>query len=203
MCPVCGALERHRLTTLFLDRHPQLLAGLKRVLHVAPEPPVERIFRKWTQESYVSFDLFADNVLVQGDLTSLPFDSQTFDALYCSHVLEHVPDDHKAMEELHRVLRPDGWAIIQVPITGEDTFEDLSVTDPARRRQLFGQPDHVRVYGRDFSSRLARARFSVRVERPQQDFGPETMTHCGLSTKDDIFFCKKGTDLATTAPLRG
>lgn len=192
MCPVCGALERHRLATMFLNRRRDLLKGLAHVLHVAPEPPVERVLRRWTQDAYVSFDLQADNVVVRGDLASMPFDSRTFDAIYCSHVLEHVPDDGRAMEELHRVLRPGGWAIIQVPITRQATFEDLSVTDPDRRRQLFGQPDHVRVYGYDFPDRLARARFSVRVERPQTGLGRATMTRCGLNTRENIFFCRKG-----------
>jgi len=191
MCPVCGALERHRLAAMFFNRRRELLTGLKRVLHVAPEPPVERVLRTWTQDSYVSFDLYADDVLVQGDLTGMPFPSHAFDAIYCSHVLEHVPDDRKAMRELHRVLRPGGWAIVQVPITREATFEDLSVTDPDRRRQLFGQPDHVRVYGHDFPDRLARARFSVRVEKPQTSLARETMALCGLNTRENIFFCTK------------
>ena len=191
MCPVCGALERHRLSAMFLNRRHELLAGLKRVLHVAPEPPVERVLRRWTQESYISIDLSEDNVLVQGDLTGMPFRSQSFDAIYCSHVLEHVPDDMKAMNELRRVLRPGGWAIIQVPITRQATFEDTSITDPERRRQLFGQRDHVRVYGYDFPDRLARARFSVSIERPQTGLGRKTMTRCGLNTKENIFFCTK------------
>ena len=190
-CPVCGALERHRLSATFFGRHPELLAGLDHVLHVAPERPVTRLLQSWTRKSYITFDLYDDNVAVQGDLTAMPFDSHGFDAIYCSHVLEHVPDDGKAIEELHRVLRPGGWAIIQVPITREATFEDLSVTDPERRRQLFGQPDHVRVYGYDFPERLAKARFSVKVERPQAGLGPATMTRCGLNTRESIFFCRK------------
>lgn len=95
------------------------------------------------------------------------------------------------MEELHRVLRPGGWALIQVPIKRDVTFEDPTIVNPDIRRRLFGQPDHVRVYGRDFTDRLARARFSVSVERPQQALDGDVVARCGLNAKEDIFLCTK------------
>ncbi len=191
-CPVCGALERHRLISLFLQsRREDLLNPLKRVLHVAPEPPVAQILEQNTKESYVTMDLCEDNVMVHADLTKLPFPTNAFDAVYCSHVLEHIPDDKGAMKEMQRILKPSGWAMIQVPIKRQTTIEDPSITDPEERLRLFGQRDHVRIYGRDFETRLAEARFSVAVEQPQRELDETTVERCGLMTDDDIFLCRK------------
>lgn len=191
MCPVCGSLERHRLAVMYLRRRRDLLRNLDRVLHIAPERPVARVLQDECSEAYVTADLDADGVMVQADLTRIPFDSESFDCLFCSHVLEHVPDDRRAMKELHRVLRPGGWALLQVPIRDGATFEDPTVEDPERRAELFGQPDHVRVYGHDFKDRLEAARFSVSVERPQESFDRDVLVRCGLRTPERIFVCRR------------
>lgn len=190
-CPVCGALERHRVAVMYLRAHRALLSKLRRVLHVAPEPPIAHVLRQAARESYVTLDLNDDGAMVQADLTRMPFPSQSFDCVYCSHVLEHVPDDALAIDELHRVLRPDGWALVQVPIRGDTTFEDPTITDPETRRKLFGQPDHVRIYGHDFKERLMRAGFSVSVERPQRDIDRELVERYGIETREDLFLCAK------------
>lgn len=190
-CPVCGALERHRLVAMFLREHERLFRDMRRVLHVAPEPPLVRFFSARANERYVSLDLKADGVMVQADLTGMPFAEHAFDFIYCSHVLEHVPNDRAAMAELHRILRPEGIAVIQVPVLREVTFEDPSITDPQTRRRLFGQPDHVRIYGRDVEDRLADARFAVSVEHPQRDLDEAIVARCGLSRQDDVYFCRK------------
>lgn len=167
------------------------MGRLRRVLHVAPERPIAHVLRQAARESYVSIDLSDSNAMVQADLTHLPFPAQSFDCVYCSHVLEHVPDDATAMAELHRVLRPDGWTMFQVPIRDGATFEDPSITDPDTRRQLFGQPDHVRIYGRDFPDRLAQAGFSVNVERPQLGLDRELVARYGVKTREELFLCTK------------
>jgi SAM-dependent methyltransferase len=191
LCPVCGALERHRLASIFFRLRDDLLNSLDSVLHVAPEPPVARLLRKSASVSYVSVDISTEDTMVKADLTRMPFPSRSFDGIYCSHVLEHVSEDRRAIAELHRVLRPGGWALIQVPITRKNTFEDTLITNPDVRRQLFGQPDHVRVYGHDFRDRLAQARFSVSVERPQRALDPAVRVRCGLKEREDIFLCTK------------
>lgn len=191
LCPVCGALERHRVAIMFLRARRGLLSKLRRVLHVAPEPPIARVLRQSAMESYVSIDLSDNGAMVQGDLTRLPFPPESFDCVYCSHVLEHVPDDATALAEVHRVLRPGGWAMVQVPIRGDATFEDPSITDPDVRRQLFGQPDHVRIYGRDFKHRLADAGFAVSVERPQRGLDRELVSRYGVETLEDLYLCTK------------
>lgn len=160
-CPGCNALERHRLLKVGLD-HLQAEGKLNtggRLLHIAPEKFLAReLFNRY---EYVSADLFASGVQVKVDVTALCFADACFDAIVCNHVLEHVPDDRKAISELYRVLKPGGWGSIQVPMKGDATFEDLSVVDPVERTRLYGQHDHVRQYGEDYKGRLESAGFSL------------------------------------------
>lgn len=164
-CPTCGALERHRLVWLFFQRRTELLDGRpKRLLHFAPEPTIASRLRTVSNLDYVTADLFAPNVTMRVDISNMPsVPDGSFDFLYCSHVLEHVADDRKAIRECARVLKPEGHAIFIVPITARVSYEDLSITDPRERERLFGQHDHVRRYGPDFLDRLKSAGFDVQV----------------------------------------
>ncbi len=133
-CGVCGSLERDRLLTLYIRKETDLHDGRpKRILHIAPEPYLARLFRAAENVDYLSGDLMDVNAMVRMDITDIQYPDNSFDVVYCSHVMEHVPDDRRAMRELCRVLVPEGWAILQVPITAETTFEDPSVTDPRER----------------------------------------------------------------------
>ncbi len=127
------------------------------------------------------------------DVTNIQFPDASFDVILCNHVLEHVGDDRRAMRELYRVLRPGGWAILQVPmdLSRESTFEDPSVTDPRERTRLFGQWDHVRLYGRDYALRLRAAGFNLRLERFASQLRRETVIECGLDASEDIYLCSK------------
>ncbi len=166
-CPKCGSLERHRLFWLYLGKRTALLSSPpRRALHVAPEQVFEREFRSLIGEGYLTADLFADNVDVKMDITDIRYPDESFDFIYCSHVLEHVPDDRKAMREFHRVLAGDGIAVLLVPITTDKTFEDPSVVDPDERLRLFGQKNHVRRYGPDYMSRLKEEGFTVEKITP-------------------------------------
>jgi ubiquinone/menaquinone biosynthesis C-methylase UbiE len=165
------------------------------VLHFAPE----RIFEAWLGSQpnldYVSTDLERARAMVKADITDLPFPDDSFDVILCSHVLEHVMDDRKAMRELYRVLRSGGWALVLVPIdfTRAETFEDPSVFAPADRERLFGQADHVRIYGRDFMARLEEAGFTVRVEDFMRELGESETRRYGLRPrKPDLHLCLKG-----------
>ena len=133
----------------------------KRMLHIAPERQLEKRFKQLAHLDYLTADLVNPTVMVKMDITDIRYPDNTFDIIYCSHVLEHVSDDRKAMRELHRVLKPAGWAVIMVPITAEKSFEDPSIIDPSARERVFGQHDHVRRYGPDFKERLAEAGFKV------------------------------------------
>lgn len=166
MCPRCGSLGRHRTEWLYLTQHPDLLSGPKRVLHIAPEESLERCLRGLPGVDYLSADYDAKIAMERMDITDIRHPDSSFDVIVCNHVLEHVADDRRALSELYRVLRDDGWALLQVPIDEDRdaTFEDPSITDPRERERVFGQYDHVRVYGRGYVERLEWAGFVVSVD---------------------------------------
>jgi SAM-dependent methyltransferase len=154
------------LLWLYLQQRTNLFSTPLKVLHFAPEFALQRRFRQCSNLDYISADLSEPEAMQKMDITAIPSANQTFDVILCSHVLEHIPDDRQAMRELHRVLKPGGWAILLVPIDmrREQTFEDPTVTDPQERLRLFEQTDHVRIYGRDYVQRLEQAGFMVRQE---------------------------------------
>jgi SAM-dependent methyltransferase len=192
-CPTCGSLERHRQVWLFFQAKTNLLDDKVRMLHIAPEHCLATQLRARANIDYVSADIASSAAMVQMDITNIQFPSDSFDVIYASHVLEHIPDDRKAMRELYRVLRRGGWAVLQVPVWGTTTLEDPSVTDPTERERLFGQSDHVRMYGHDgeYERRLTEAGFDVRVDPLVKELGPETARRFRLSQVQDIYFCSK------------
>jgi SAM-dependent methyltransferase len=193
LCPICESQERHRLNWLFIERHTDLLSGAPRsLLHVAPEPILEERFRCASGVDYLSADLDPLRAMMPMDLMDIDLPDEAFDAIFCSHVLEHVEDDRRAMRELWRVLAPGGWALLPVPpIRIEKTVEDPSVVDPAERERRFGQWDHVRRYGRDYADRLIEAGFEVRVMGAAELVGAENIDRFGVGNGDEVFFCRK------------
>ena len=163
MCPVCDSSDRIRLLYLFLKNKTNIFSEKIRLLHIAPEPSLEFIFKHQDNIGYLTTDMDPEMVMEQMDITNIQYPENKFDAIICNHVLEHIPDDHKAMTELYRVLNPGGWAILQVPFSKilDKTFEDPSVTTPEEREQIFGQTDHVRIYGKDYADRLRQSGFQV------------------------------------------
>lgn len=197
-CPDCGSLERHRLVWLYLQRQLSFLDGAPRLmLHLAPELALERPLRRVPGLRRITADLSRTDVMTRLDVTRLPFHDDSFDAIYCSHVLEHVPDDAAAMAELRRVLRPGGWAILQVPVLRDTTDEDPAVVLPEERLRRFGQRDHVRVYGRDYAGRLERSGFLVRVDDFGQRLIRERPGYFGLDPNEHIYLCRKADGAAT------
>ena len=197
--PSNGVVLPTQKTSLFDGRQ-------KRMLHFAPERQIMRRLAAFRYIEYCSADLRSPIARHHMDITELAFPSRYFDAIYCSHVLEHVPNDRKAMAELYRVLKPGGWAILQVPIQGETTLEDPNVTTPEERTRLYGQEDHVRQYGRDYRNRLDAAGFAVTVDDFVGELGERTRTKLGLVMGDDVYFCQR-TDAspqgrASAAPSR-
>lgn len=193
-CPRCDSLERHRLIWLYLRDETDLFTPApepRRMLHVAPEPVLRERLAGAPLIDYLSADLEPGVADVQMDITAIEFPDDSFDVIYCSHVLEHVPDDALAMRELCRVLRPTGWAILQVPILLARTDEDPSIIDPEERLRRFAQRDHVRAYGPDYADRLRAAGFAVRLDRYAERLGPAAAQRHGLLTQDVIHFCTK------------
>ena len=161
-CPSCGALERHRSAWLFLKHATDLCDGRdKLLLHPSPERHLGRLLPSLPGVRYLSSDIAPPAVSLALDLTRIPFPDRTFDSVYCSHVLEHIENDHQAMAELLRILKPSGWALVMTPIQGDTTNEDPSLRTKEERLAHFGQVDHVRIYGRDIRGRLAEAGFEV------------------------------------------
>jgi SAM-dependent methyltransferase len=196
-CVWCGALERHRFVWLFLQRKTDLFTtttgkSLGKVLHVAPELCFQQKLRQMLGSGYVTADLEHERVDVKMDITDIGYPDETFDVILCSHVLEHVPDDRKAMREFCRVLKKSGWAILLVPITVEKTIEDPTITDPKERLRLFGQEDHVRRYGADYVERLKAAGFKVDCIKPADFLSPEEIERMGITKgAGEIYFCRK------------
>jgi SAM-dependent methyltransferase len=161
-CPGCGSLMRHRALLLYLRDVLHVERARLRLLQVAPNAGVMRWLKARPGVDVVSVDLCSPLASIQADITDMPFEDEAFDMVICSHVLEHVPDDRKAISELFRSLRRGGKAILQVPPSDlEETFEDPSITDPRERQRLFQQYDHVRLCGADYADRIGEAGFEV------------------------------------------
>lgn len=192
-CVRCGSLERHRLVWLYFQKKTDLFDQKpKKMLHFAPERCFVPQLTSIIGDGYITADLYADNAMVKMDVTEIRYPDASFDVLYCSHVLEHVVEDRKALREFHRVLKPQGWAMILVPAIGDKTQEDLSITDPAMRLRLYGQRDHVRLYGLDFADRLRETGFNVTTVAPTDFLTAEDIIRMGITKSAGVlFYCTK------------
>lgn len=163
LSPSTLSLERHRLLWLYLKNETDFFTKSIKVLHFAPEQAFYKKFRKHPNLNYTTTDLNSPLADVKADICDLPFKDNSYDVILCNHVLEHIPDDTKAMKELYRILKPGGMAILQIPqdLNRAKTFEDDSITDKKERSRIFGQYDHVRIYGRDYFDKLRSIGFKV------------------------------------------
>ena len=163
LSPSTLSLERHRLLWLYLNNETKFFTDYLKVLHFAPEQAFYKRFRSMKNLEYITTDLNSPLADVKADICNLPFKDNEFDVILCNHVLEHIPDDTKAMQELYRVLKPGGFGIFQIPqdLTRAMTFEDDTITDKKERAKVFGQYDHVRIYGKDYFNKLRSIGFKV------------------------------------------
>lgn len=193
LCPTCLSLERHRLIWLWLQNQSDFLIKSRRLLHVAPEQCFYMRFKQYAHIDYVTADLESPLADFHFDLHEIPFEGNSFDMILCNHVLEHVADDRKVMSEFLRILRPGGFAILQVPLDPqrETTFEDPSITDPRQREKVFGQKDHVRVYGRDYPDRLRESGFEVTELLVSDIFGTDQINRYRLAPREVLFIAWK------------
>jgi SAM-dependent methyltransferase len=192
-CPQCASRERHRLVWLFFQRKTDLFDGkTKKFLHVAPESCLEPRLKRILKEGYLTADLMNPRVMIKMDITDIQYPDESFDVIYCSHVLEHVPDDRRAMREFFRVLRPTGWAVVLVPVTSDITYEDPSITTPEGRLAAFGQEDHVRRYGPDYIDRLRESGFVVEKFDATDLADEQDIVRMGLTADSgSIYFCRR------------
>lgn len=193
LSPGTLSLERHRQMWLYLQRETAFFTQNFKVLHIAPEQEFLRRFRKMKNLDYISADLLSPIVDVKADILNLPFENNTFDVIFCNHVLEHIEDDAKAMQELFRVMKPGGWGIFQVPMKNslEKTYEDFTITEPKERQKHFGQYDHVRWYGMDYFERLRNAGFEADAVYYSQKFSDEDIRRFGLMKNEILPVVKK------------
>ena len=192
-CPGCGANDRHRHLWLYLLNRTNLFSDPLRVVHFAPEWPIEKRLRRCPNLDYTSADVVPGRAMVRMDIMDIPRPDKSFDVALCSHVLEHVPDDRKAISELFRILKPGGWATLMVPLDYDRarTFEDPSVVSPEERERLFWQADHVRLYGRDFKDRLEQAGFGVSIEWYRPEPAKDVVRRYSLKRHDAIYVCSR------------
>ena len=195
LSPSTLSLERHRLMWLFLKDETDFFTSQKKlkVLHIAPEQCFLDIFRKQKNLEYITSDLESPIADVKADICDLPFNDDSFDVVFCNHVLEHITDDTKAMQELYRVMKKDGFGIFQIPqdLSREKTFEDNSITDKKQRAEIFGQYDHVRVYGRDYFNKLRSIGFNVNEVDYTKKIAPEKLERFCLMKNEILPVCYK------------
>lgn len=193
LSPSTLSLERHRLLWLYLKNKTDFFTSKKSVLHFAPEQAFYKRFRKLPNLNYTTTDLNSPLADVKADICNLPFKDNQYDFILCNHVLEHIPDDNKAMQELYRVLKPGGTAILQIPqdLSRATTFEDDSITDEKERAKIFGQYDHVRIYGRDYFDKLRSIGFKVIEENYTKSLTNEEIDKFRINKEEIIPVCIK------------
>ena len=194
-CSVCGCVDRNRLVFLYLKKKLGIQGKAVRLLHVAPEKTLAQYLSALERLEYITADLSGQDVMVKMDITDIQYPDNHFGGIICNHVLEHIPDDRRAMGELFRVLQPGGWAILQVPMSRllPATLEDPSVTTDADRERVYGQCDHVRVYASDYVDRLSSAGFTVEIFQWWKDrmsFGGASNRY-GLLKDECLFLARK------------
>jgi SAM-dependent methyltransferase len=194
LCPNCLSLERHRLIYRYLQEKTSFFTNAQAVLHIAPEACFIPRFDKIHGEGYITADIESPLAKVKMDIHQIPFEDNRFDVVLCNHVLEHVRDDIQAMRELHRVMKPGGFAILQVPFFNpvqEQTFEDNSITDKRERERIFGQDDHVRKYGHDYPQRIRQAGLQAIEENFVNELSEAERQRFGLVKGEIIYIGKK------------
>ncbi len=193
LAPGTLSLERHRLFWLYLKNETTFFSAPLRVLHFAPEQAFVQKFKKQKNLTYTTTDLNSPIADVKADICDLPFKDNSFDFIICNHVLEHIPDDTKAMQELYRVLAPSGTAIVQVPYDAkrEITFEDNTITDQRERTRIFGQYDHLRVYGMDYFKKLSSIGFEVNALDYTSSMTSDDIERYRLCKGELLPVCKK------------
>lgn len=193
VCPACGSFERHRLLWLYLKNKREIFKDNFKLFDIAPVAFWQLKIKYFSKIDYVSADISSPLAMLKIDITNIPLRDRQFDGVICCHILEHVPDDNQAMKEILRVLKPDGWAIIQSPvdINREKTYEDLKIVVPEARERIFGQEDHLRIYGKDYKSRLEQAGFKVTVDDYIKELDDNLIKQYSLMREEKIYFCLK------------
>ena len=194
LCPFDLTLERHRLMWLYLKNESNFFTTSKlEVLHIAPEQCFHGKFKAQKNLNYLTGDLESPIADLHFDLHHIPLEDNRFDVVFCNHVMEHVNDPIQCMKEMFRVMKPGGWAIMQVPqdMSREKTYEDASIVTPEDREKHFWQKDHVRLFGRDYPQWLEKAGFNVEFYDVTKKFDTETIERYRLIKDELLYIAKK------------
>ncbi len=199
VCPKCLSTDRDRLIFLYLKEKTNIFSEKLKVLHISPSISLKKFISSLPNIDYTTGIKYHEGFYYSKnsailDITDIPFKNNEFDIIICNHVLEHILDDKKAMTELFRVLKPDGWAILQVPISHilKTTYEDKNITTTKEREKYFGQFDHVRIYGQDYIKRLEDVGFKVETHNPnKENWGISDITKYAINPDEDIFIARK------------
>ena len=196
LCPVCHAGYRQRLVKAYFD-HSNLLEKSYDILHFAPAESLYYLLKPG-KYNYICADIEPERYsyyakAVYADMTHLDYTADSFDLVIANHVLEHIPDDILAMKEVYRVLKPGGQAILQVPFSEkiDKTFEDWSITKPEERLKVFGQKDHVRIYGKDYFDRLKSVGFRIEIFDAKSDPDIPSLNKLALDPRERVFVVHK------------
>lgn len=193
ICPKCGSFERHRLMWIYLKKYTNFFSAPLKVLHFAPLAFMEKIFKRLPNLDYRSADLNSPFVMFKIDITNIPYNSNSFDVIICNHVLEHIEDDKKALEELFRIMKVGGWAIISCPIDHDrpDKFEVKSINSPEARKQFYGSKDHIRIYGKNFKNYLESFGFKVKELDFSNNIQIKIFKKMRLNRNEQLYCCYK------------
>ncbi len=190
VCPRCYSHPRHRSYAISIrDILAKFSCDEIKVLHFSPESQITEILCSDGRVNYLSVDIDHRKAMRKEDIRALSFRDNSFDFIVCMHVFEHIDEDRKAMREIHRVLKPSGVALLDVPIdyTRTDTYEDSSITSPEERTKEFLQWDHLRLYGRNYPSVLANEGFRVEVKDVIQALGSQFVQKHRLESASNYF----------------
>lgn len=196
-CPKCNSGIRHRfLLTFLINKHIDMAS--KKILHFAPEPGIARFLLKQPGIDYMAADIDPQGYprefnAKKVDITAIPFSKDSFDGVVCCHVLEHIKDDRLACQELYRVIKAGGWAIVSLPIYGETTFEDASLNAEGRMK-MYGIDQHMRLNGLDFRQKLEAAGFkvmTVSIDDVPGNYVDRSATSPHINSDKYLFYCEK------------
>lgn len=193
LCPGSLSLERHRLLWLYLKNKTDFFTKKRKMLHIAPEQCFYKLFKAMPNLDYTTGDYNSPIADIHFDLHHAPFDDNTFDVIFCNHVLEHVVDANQCMRELYRIMKPGGFGIFQIPqdVNRYQTYEDKSITSERDREIHFWQKDHVRLFGLDYKDKLAAAGFKVVVEDYTKEISAELVERYRLPKGELLYYCTK------------
>ncbi len=193
-CPHCRGLERHRTLYMYFEKHDLFDKENMSLLHFAPEKAFIDLFSSKKNIDYWPVDINPNmpGIRRTADITDIPFEDESMDVIICNHVMEHIPDEGKALREMYRVLKKGGIAVINVPLDENraETFENPEYNTPELRLKYFGQHDHVRIYGRDYEKRLGKV-FTVEKAKPNEKMTPKELSDYGVWSGDTLYLCRK------------